>query len=249
MATLNSFITFTGRLGNVIAYTRNGRHYLRTCPERVRQTAGTRRSAQWFGAASRKGALIRSAITPDLGIHCDGSLVNRLNSAIVHAGRNNHAGLLGFRFNPYTDTRMFFSQPPGRFKDGKLHIPAQDLPVHGGATRMEVTVIATRIDFGNRRIIGTDASAVDIDLEQPFSGADLFVEVPGKGTLVITLQVRLFVGNEVLLNRKYKAADIVAVVENVAPKVQVAVHHAHPLCVVPSAMVPVIAGQVIVQRE
>ncbi|WP_341838350.1 hypothetical protein WJU16_10955 [Chitinophaga pollutisoli] len=106
-------ITFIGRLGNVIAYTRNGRHYLRTCPKRVRQTAGSRRAAQWFGAASRKGALIRSAVTPDLDNDCDGSLVNRLNSAIVHAGQNNHSGLTGFRFNPCTDNGMFFSRPPG----------------------------------------------------------------------------------------------------------------------------------------
>lgn len=214
MAILNSIFTFTGRLGNIIAYRRGGKHCLRTCPETVRQTKATRRAAKWFGAASRKGALIRSALLPNLDIHCQGSLVNRLNSAILRAGRNNHAGLTGFRFNPYTGVEKLFSQKPSFPKDGTLRIPAQYLDTPAGATRIEVKLIASRIDFANRRVTGSDAAVVYIDPAQPFEGTELSVDVPGKGTLLVALQVKMYINGEVTHNRKYMAADILAIVEN-----------------------------------
>ncbi len=68
MAQFNSIFNFTGKLGNVIAYRRGGKVYLRTRPETVRQTDNTRRSAQWFGAASNKGAFIRSVFAEELDI-------------------------------------------------------------------------------------------------------------------------------------------------------------------------------------
>jgi hypothetical protein len=212
MATLNSTLTFTGRLGNIIAYRRGGKHFLRTCPETVRQTNATRRAAKCFGAASRKGALIRGAFLPELDIHCRGSLVNRLNSAILRAGRNNHAGLTGFRFNPYTGVEKLFLKEPVFSKDGTLCIPAQYLDTPAGVTRLEVKLIASRIDFANRRVMGSDAAVLYIDPAQPFEGAELSVDVPGKGTLLVALQVRMYMNGEITHNRKYTAADILAVI-------------------------------------
>lgn len=222
MATLDSIIQFTGRLGNVIAYKRGGKHFLRSRPATVRQTAGTRRAAQWFGAASRKGALVRGAIAHLLDIHCHGSLVNRLNSAIVQAGQNNHAGLVGFSFNPCAHGNTFFTQPLVWGKDGALRIPAQAFTAFGPAVRMEVKLIATRIDFSGRRLTGSDTDTLDIDLIQPFEGARLSVSAPGKGTLVVTLQVRFFTAQGVLRNRKYQSADIVGVFGEEVPATLVA---------------------------
>ncbi len=93
----------------MIGYYRNGKYFIRSKPETVRQTQPTRHAAKWFGAASKKGALIRSALAADLDIIRDGGHVNQLNKAIVKAGRNNHGGLAGFRFNRHTSTDTFFT--------------------------------------------------------------------------------------------------------------------------------------------
>jgi hypothetical protein len=60
MAKQLSFITFTGKLGNLIGYERGGKYFLCSMPETVRQTAATRRAAQRFGLASSKAALTKS---------------------------------------------------------------------------------------------------------------------------------------------------------------------------------------------
>ncbi|WP_341837137.1 hypothetical protein WJU16_04555 [Chitinophaga pollutisoli] len=217
MAQLTSIITFTGRLGNIIAYNRGGKHCLRSRPETVRQTDGTRRAALRFGAASRKGALIRSAICPELDFPCDGRQVNQLTRTIITAGSNRHAGLTGFRFNAQTGTGSFFSQRPEYSKNGTLHIPAQRLLAPDHASHLEIKVISTRIDFTNRRVTGTDASVALIDLRQPFTGADLHVDAPGKGTLLITLQVSTYINGTLSQNRRRYAADIIAVAEGQPP--------------------------------
>ncbi len=258
MAILDSIIPFKGRLGNVISYVRNGKHCLRTVPESVRQTANTRRAAKWFGAASRKGALIRNAFAPEIDIQPDRVLVNRLNSYILSAGRNNHAGLTKFRFNGYTGLSKHFSGRLVFSKDGKLHIPEQRLQAYGGAIRMEVKLIATRIDFSTRTITGTDVALLNIDLNQPvqpFEGAEMSVDVPGKGTLVVVVQVRLFTKDFEIRNRKYQVADIVAVVEEEVPQVTVRTK-AQPhkkLTRIPAVPVrktaPAQNGQAAIQRE
>ncbi len=61
MAKITSAVTFTGKVGGLIGYKRNGKYFLRSVPEKVRQSKATKRAAKRFGAASRKGALIRSA--------------------------------------------------------------------------------------------------------------------------------------------------------------------------------------------
>ncbi|WP_157963078.1 hypothetical protein [Chitinophaga deserti] len=212
MGIQTSVITFTGRVGNLIAYKRGDKHCLRSMPETVRQTANTRRAAKWFGAASRKGAFIRNAVAPDIDIFCDSQVVNRLNRTIVTAGRNNHAALQGFRFNGHAGIEKFFGQLPVFTKDGQLHIAAQKLLCHGNAVRMEIKLLATRIDFTTRTVTGTDADLLHIDLEEPFPGADLTVDVPGKGTLLVILQVRIFLKDGISYDRKYNAADIIAVI-------------------------------------
>ncbi len=257
MAILESLIPFTGRLGNIIAYKRNGKHCLRTVPETVRQTANTRRAAKTFGAASRKGALIRSAFRPHLDIFPDRVVVNRLNSYILDAGRNNHAGLKGFRFNGYTGLNKYFGPPPVFTKDGRLHIPPQRFQTFKKAVRMEIKVIASRIDFSTRTITGTDTAVLSIDLKerfQDFEGGDMWVNVPGKGTLVVTLQVKQFFEDFDIRDRKCEAADIIAVVEDQPRKVMTTQVNPHKKLSYPPRTiihnpVPTQNAQLITQRE
>ncbi|WP_109697085.1 hypothetical protein [Chitinophaga deserti] len=254
MAILDSLIPFTGRLGNIIAYKRNGKHCLRTVPEKVRQTANTRRAAKRFGAASRKGALIRHAIKPHLDVHTDHALVNRLNSLILQAGRHNHAALVKFRFNGYTGINTHINARPVFTKDGKLHIPAQQFKACAKAEHMEIKVIATRIDFNTRTITGSDTAVLNIPLKgrnQYFEGADMQVNVPGKGTLVVVVQVQQFKDGDAIGNRRSYAADIIAVVEEEPKKaVSTLVKPLQELTHLPERRpVPAQSGLPLIQRE
>lgn len=213
MARQNSFITFTGKLGNIIGYCREGQYYLRSMPEVVRQTKATRQAAQRFGNASRQAALIRRAISPDLDIHCDGGHVNRLNKAFIRAGIRHTKLITGFRFNQDAGIERFLSVSPRFTRDGVLHIPPQVISQCKQFTALEVKVIATRIDFTSRRITGIDAAMTVIPTTGLFTGTTLAVDVRGNGTLIITLQIRALNGEIPINNRQYQAADIIAVLE------------------------------------
>ncbi|ASZ14210.1 hypothetical protein KTO58_02930 [Chitinophaga pendula] len=89
MAKQRGPITFSGNLYDVIGYRRNGKFFARSRPTAVRQTRATRKAAQSFGAASRKGRLIRHTLLPLLDLPYDGSLVNRLNKALITADHTN----------------------------------------------------------------------------------------------------------------------------------------------------------------
>ena len=218
MAKQNSLITFTGKLGNIIGYCRNGKYFLRSMPETVRQTRATRRAAQRFGMASKKGALIRSAFTNELDIYCDGSHINRLNKLLIPGAGTNIAAITGFRFNQQTGVEKFFAVAPTISRDGILHIPAQILPHFKGITALEVKVIAAQINFTTRQVIDTETVIITLDLREPFNGATCSLDVPDTGTLVVTLQVRGLHNEAPSANKQFQAADIIAVMEPQPPK-------------------------------
>lgn len=204
-------ITFTGRLGNLIGYRRKGHYFLRSMPEVVRQTAATRRAAQRFGVASKRSALIRHAIIPELDITCAGDHVNRLNSTLLRAGIHHIQAIAGFRFNQQTGTGHFFTVAPTLSGEHTLHIPPQNLQGRKGMTALAIKVIAVRLDFINRQIISTDAATLIQDLRVPFHGATIPIDAPGKGVLIVTLQVMGMQGESVSDNIQYHTADIIAV--------------------------------------
>ncbi|HVI47494.1 MAG TPA: hypothetical protein VM802_21660 [Chitinophaga sp.] len=211
MAKQISIITFTGRLGNLIGYRRNGQHFLRSMPTIVRQTIATRKAARRFGIASRKGALIRSAFSGSLDISCDSGHINRLTSLLIPTAGSDPRSITGFRFNQYTGTDKFLTLPPELSEEGILHIPSQELPTCKGISELEIKVIATRIHFATNRIIGTESAILSIKTGESFKGAACNVNVPGRGTLVVVLQIRCVLDNVPSCNRKYFAADIIAV--------------------------------------
>ncbi|SFO29388.1 hypothetical protein SAMN05428949_4821 [Chitinophaga sp. YR627] len=211
MAKQISFITFTGKLGNLIGYERGGKYFLRSTPEQVRQTPATRRAAQRFGLASSKAALIRHAFYDELDIHCDSGHINRLNKLLIKAA-GNHAAITRFRFNQYTGTDRFFSIEPKLFRNGTLHIPAQSIHLHKDIAALEIKVIATRIDFNSKQICHTETVVMTIDPAVHFCGADVPLDITGTGTLVVTLQIR-GLDKEGYSRKQYEAADIIAVME------------------------------------
>ena len=218
MALQTGLFKFTGQLDNVIGYRRNGKYFLRSAPDKVRQTAATKRAARSFGIASAKGKLLRRALRPYLNMRPDGTLINRLNKLFIQAERTTFPNLQGFHFNKHTGLEKLFTLPPVFTTNGTLHIPAQELLPQGKATHIELRLIATRIDFTAHRVLSTDVSTaiIHLDPDELFNGMALNVPVDGEGTLIVALQYRSYTicnGNLSFSgDRRYMAADVINVV-------------------------------------
>ncbi|MGO4290244.1 hypothetical protein [Chitinophaga sp. RAB17] len=217
MAKQMSILPFTGKLGPLIGYKRNGQYFLRSMPESVQQTAATRRASRRFGIASRKGAFIRHAFYNHLDIHCDSGHINRLNKVLIAAG-DHHAAITGFRFNQHTGVDRFFPVAPRLFSNGILNIPAQTIAGYKGIAALEVKVIATRIDFTSRQLAGSETVTLMIAPDTTFQETNVSLEVPGKGSLVVVFQVRAMYRDGSSGNKQYMAADIIAVAAPQVPK-------------------------------
>ncbi|MGO4293177.1 hypothetical protein [Chitinophaga sp. RAB17] len=217
MAKQMSILPFTGKLGPLIGYKRNGEYFLRSMPQSVQQTAATRRASRRFGIASRKGAFIRHAFYPHLDIHCDGAHINRLNRLLIAAG-DHHEAITGFRFNQHTGVDRFFTVAPRLFRNGILNIPAQTIVGCKGMAALEVKVIATRIDFTSRQVVGSETVVLMIDPDTTFQETNVSFDVPGKGSLVVVFQVRAMYKDGPSGNKQYMAADIIAVAAPQIPK-------------------------------
>ncbi|MGO4295008.1 hypothetical protein [Chitinophaga sp. RAB17] len=217
MAKQMSVIPFTGKLGPLIGYKRNGNYFLRSMPESVQQTAATRRASRRFGIASRKGAFIRHAFYGNLDIHCDGGHINRLNKLLIAAG-DHHAAITGFRFNQHTGVDRFFTVAPRLCSNGILNIPAQTIAAYKGIAALEVKVIATRIDFTSRQVTGSETVTLMIAPDTTFQETNVSLDVPGEGSLVVVFQVRAMYTDGPSGNRQNMAADIIAVAAPQVPK-------------------------------
>lgn len=228
MAKQTGLFKFTGKLDNVIGYRRNGIYFVRSMPAKVHQTAPTRQASRSFGIASRKGRLIRQAFAGQLDVRHDGTLVNRLNKALILAGKDNLQGIKGFRFNKHTGLEKLLPIQPSITQDGIITIPPQSLPKPGTAIHLEIKAVAVRINFAERRIIGTDVAAELVDLNKPFDGTALQLAVPGKGTLIVMLQVRGCNGTSASGDRRYMAADILAVIPPVVIKMKAVTQNKMP---------------------
>jgi hypothetical protein len=101
---------------------------------------------------------------------------------------------------------------PNVSREGILHIPAQALAQYKNVTTLEVKVIAARIDFITGHVTSTDTVVMMMDTREYFTGADILPDVPGTGTLMVTLQVRAMHKDGLSCNRQYQAADIIAVI-------------------------------------
>ncbi|ASZ09664.1 hypothetical protein KTO58_27675 [Chitinophaga pendula] len=210
MARQTGFITFTGKLGNMVGYCRHGDYFIRTLPEKVRQTPATRKAAYRFGITSTYGRLIRQTILPHLHLPYDGALVNRLNSTLAGL-RERTAGLQGFSFNRHAGLQQYLTITPQLTRNGTLHIPPQSLRQVTGITQLRLTLVASRIDFSTRRIGESSTLTHIIDMHTPFAGLTLDSTPPGKGTLILTLQVQAMTAGRIKTHRAATVADVIAV--------------------------------------
>src|SRR5258708_7976057 len=75
---------FTGRVGNLIFYNLNGNKYVRTLPDRVRQTKATKARAGVFGLAATMGAVIRSQMASIIAEPRNNTMQTRLVTFLYH---------------------------------------------------------------------------------------------------------------------------------------------------------------------
>lgn len=209
MAKQTGQFPFTGKFGNVIGYQRNGIHFMRSMPEKVQQTKASIKASLNFGIASSKGKLIRHAFMPHLNVQGDRSRVSRLNQSLIKSGIE---GLQGYQFNQHTGLKNFFSKLPVLSENHTLQIPAQTITPIPKATSIIIKIITTKIDFTAKQIISGNSKTITIDPNKPFEGLTFDATIKGKGTLLIALQIMFYQGDCLTLDKRYKAADIIAVV-------------------------------------
>jgi len=226
MAKQKGFFNYSGRFRDKIGYVRKGKCFLRSVPEKVTQSTASIQASKRFGRYSRKGRMIRYAIYAELDVRCDSSHINRLTKALINA-TGDHAAIKGFRFNENAGIDRFFTIRPTFSGEGILHIPKQELLSYRDIHALEVKVIATRIDFHTGKVTGTDTHVMRLDMHTPFDGTNIPLNVPGEGTLIVTLQMMGMLKDGVSANKQYMAADIIAVVTPPLPKcIKV---HTHPM--------------------
>lgn len=208
MATQAGKIRFTGRVGDLIGYYRNGVYCLRSMPLKVRQTAASKQAANNFGIASRNGKLVRQAFAAHLNGRKDNAWVNRLNKVLIGSGVE---GMKGHRFNRHTGIENFLRNYT-LDENNILHIPSQTIcPLPQKITHLEVKLIATRIDFNSGQIIDTVVQSSLHDLCQPFEGLIFDANVKGKGTLIVALQLNAWQDGLPLYDKRYLATDLITV--------------------------------------
>ncbi|NML21400.1 hypothetical protein HHL16_10975 [Pseudoflavitalea sp. G-6-1-2] len=210
MAILTGKIKFTGRCGDLIGYKRNGVSCLRSMPMEVKQTNATKKAAKRFGEASHTGKLIRNALAPYLYGKKDREHVNRLNKTLIQSGV---AGLSGYRFNRLTSASQFMqSLLPG--EDNILRITSIIAPRHLKVTHMEYKLISMRLDITTGEVLQSRERSYTHKLvawTEDFTPVELDGNLPGKGTLIVVLQVNPYQGKYPLYDKRYHATDIIKV--------------------------------------
>lgn len=147
-----------------------------------------------------------------MDIPCDSGHINSLNKIFV-AAAGDHTAINGFRFNEHAGIDRFFTVPPRLFRNGILHFPAQSLLQHRDILSLEVTVIVTHIDFKCHKTLHMETITMTVDNSEDFKGTDLPLDISRTGTLIVTLQVRGIHKDGPACNKRYFAADIIAVKE------------------------------------
>jgi len=115
MAIQNGVIKIKGKLGDLVAYERNGKYVVRQNVSDKKQSENSKKSSQDFGSASRSAAQLRKAFAPLVEFYGNNGLVNRLNKRLIavfntiplkDAGKKKLADgnislLKGFEFNTF----------------------------------------------------------------------------------------------------------------------------------------------------
>jgi hypothetical protein len=232
----------TGKIGELVAYYRDGKQYFRTMPKHVRRSKATQLAATDFGTASKAGKLIRDGLRAEIGIRTGSYFSNRLNTEmlkVLYAGstergsrnfqRKELATLAGFQFNEHTELARLLPFTPKVVQVGnslRIAIPtlgAGDIRHAKNTTHIQIKAMAVGVHF-NAGCYETAASdKVLIDFRKPGVATELVLPfVAGDQETIVVLQVTAFSELNGQLyamgNRKFCAADIIDIIPSLVPQ-------------------------------
>jgi len=238
MARQQGVLPFTGPLGNMVGYRRNGKYLLRKRPLFVRQSAATKLAAKDFGTASKGAALLRRALYAELHRHYDSDLITRLNKALADVMRkdkyyavgerrlnvSNMQAFRGFRFNEVSGhERLLSSTPVIREDVNGIHVDLSAFGVYPpkSVTHVAVKAIVVSVNFERNAVQVSASETVTIKKGKPLATATLSIPpihepcVARKGMRIVLLEVQPYIqANGALVssgNRLGYALDVVAV--------------------------------------
>jgi hypothetical protein len=236
MATQNTILPFSGKLGNQIGYQRKKQYFLRAVPVNVKQTTATKRAARDFGTASKCSRVIRHALRENL-LHCyDSSLTNRLNKAfgqIVRADVHHLAGeriplvtnmdaLSGFQMNNATTVHQLLDVTPVIEKEVhqgiSISLPAitcRNTKAVRGITHYTIRAIALSVNFSRETARQIASETILLKHGEKHPPVTLTLHSDEKEVGFILLEVQSFYKMNGQLypsqNKKGHALDIIAI--------------------------------------
>ncbi|WP_157986576.1 hypothetical protein [Chitinophaga alhagiae] len=232
MAKQTGLIKFTKRVGDLIGYRVGKEYYLRSMPAEVRQSPRTKISARYFGKASMLGAAMRHAAYRLLDMPGEMGLGNRLNRALLgvlwqddlHHSKTfipqNFRGLKGFSFNQHTTLDQVLTVIPAVTPDfyGNLHVTIPAMSVYTGnpvATHLRIRAVGVFLQPGFTEAAATASEPVLVDVSRPSSAFTLVVPAQKGALCTVILEVMCCKRENgrmvMLMNRKYSAAEVIAV--------------------------------------
>ncbi|WP_119079921.1 hypothetical protein [Chitinophaga alhagiae] len=232
MGKQTGLIKFTGRVGELIGYRVGKQHYVRSMPAEVRQSPRTKISSRYFGKASTLGAAMRHAVGGLLDIRCERAMGNRLNKALLNVLREDDLhrqkrfvprhfrGLEGFSLNQHADLSRVLTVTPSvsRNYQGNIevHLPAMEVyTANPLATHLSIKAVAICVQPGFTAATAVASEPVLIDVSRPSAALTLAIPAEKGALYCVVLEVMCCIAQSgrmhLLYNRRYSAADVVAV--------------------------------------
>ena len=238
MARQQGVLSFTGPLGDMVGYRRNGKYLLRKRPLFVRQSPATKLAAKDFGTASKGAALLRHALYAELHRHYDSELITRLNKTLADAMRkdkyyavgerrlnvSNMQAFRGFRFNEVRGhERLLSSAPLIREDVNGIHVDLSECAVYPpkSVTHVTIKAIVVSVNFERSAVQVSASETVTIKKGKPLAVATLSIPpvqdpcAARKGMRIVLLEVQPYIQVNGALaasgNRQGYALDVVSV--------------------------------------
>lgn len=248
MARQKGVLPFTGPLGEMVGYRRNGEYFLRKKPLYVRQSAATKLAAKDFGTASKGAALLRNALYAELHRYYDSDLITRLNKTLAAIMRSdeyyavgerrlnvsNMQAFRGFRFNAAGDhERLLSSTPLIRENENGIHVDLSESTVHApkGVTHLSIKAIVMSANFDRSAVRVAASETVTVKKGTQSAAVTLSVNAiqdacaARKGMRIVLLEVQpcMQVNGQLVMsaNKRGYALDVMAVLPPVEQLVKV----------------------------
>jgi hypothetical protein len=198
-----SNVMFSGTVANLIFYEINGKHYVRTKPQKIKQTKATKAKSSLFGKASTLAKEIKNCLVTILPDARDRNMQNRLRTAMFNY-LNAQQSLQGFEFNSqslladklklkplvsYTANECCINFP--------AFIPQQSIKAPKDASKIVITIAALSIELSNLQPtrIHTQPFPFDYtDALQPANQITFPVNLSSSALLLIVMKMQYVTG-------------------------------------------------------